>query len=87
MKQSATSGAPKGVSVTTDAVAVLKQTVLKQPVQAEPTANTETNQDPPSMQHLATSGAPKGATVTRNAGVRASHCVFVCTCYIATELN
>ena len=66
---------------------VLKQTVLKQPVQAEPTANTETNQDPSSMQHLATSGAPKGATVTRNAGVSASHCVFVCTCYIATELN
>jgi len=58
MKQSATSGAPKGVSVTTDAV----------PVQAEPTPNTGANQDPPSMQHLATSGAPKGATVTRNAG-------------------
>ena len=66
---------------------VLKQTVLKQPVQAKPTPNTETNQDPPSMQQLATSGAAKGATVTRNAGVSASHCVFVCTCYIATELN
>ena len=66
---------------------VLKQTVLKQPVQAKPTPNTETNQDPPSMQQLATSGVPKGATVTRNAGVSASHCVFVCTCYIATELN
>ena len=62
-------------------------TVIKQPVQAKPTANTETNQDPPSMQQLATSGAPKGASVTRNAGVSASNCVFVCTCYIATQLN